>query len=83
MKGFPETGIAYVSRIVEFAESLELAAERGQALPEIGAGLRVIPFEAVMLAIKVEEERVVVLRVLHRSQDWVTQLQHTVDSGKR
>jgi len=44
------------------------------ALTDIRAGLRAIPFEAVVLAVLVEDNSVVVLRVFHGSQDWLKQL---------
>ena len=74
MRGAPVSGRRYLDRIVAFAKSLDLAAERGIALTDIRPGLRAIPFEAVVLAVLVEDNAVVVLRVFHGSQNWLRRL---------
>lgn len=74
LQGAPEAATRYVGKIMTFARSLDLAAERGRDLSEIRAGLRAIPFESVVLAALVEDDAVVVLRIFHGSQDWLKQL---------
>jgi plasmid stabilization system protein ParE len=69
-QGFPKTATSYIRRIQAFAKALDLAAERGEQHPEIGDGIRTIAFESVVVAVRTEDSRVVVLRVFHSSQDW-------------
>jgi len=68
--GAPKSATAYIRRIQAFARSLELAAERGTSLDPVDPGLRVIPFESVVLAVRVRATEVVVVRVLHAGRDW-------------
>lgn len=75
------SGRRYVSRIVDFAQSLELAPERGTSFDDLRPGLRAIPFESVVLAVLVEDDAVIVLRVFHGSQDWLKQLRNTVSNA--
>jgi toxin ParE1/3/4 len=69
-QGAPQSATAYIRRIQAFARSLALAAERGTPLDELDPGLRVIPFESVVLAVRVRSTDVVVVRVLHAARDW-------------
>ena len=70
LAGAPQSGHAYLERIEAFIRSLDIAAERGTLLEEIDPGLRSIPFESVVLAIRIREEGVSVVRVFHASQNW-------------
>lgn len=78
----PRTATAYIRRIREFAASLDIAAERGTALDEIDPGLRSIPFESVVLAIRVSDTTVTVVRVFHASQDWAKLLRRQAQAGR-
>lgn len=69
-RGAPKTAGAYVKRIVAFARSLDVAPERGIIIPVPGANIRGIAFESVVLAIRIREHDVTVVRVYHASQDW-------------
>ena len=79
----PPTATAYVRRIRDFAASLDIAAERGSPLDEIDPGLRSVPFESVVLAIRVEDSVVTVVRVFHASQDWAKLLRRQVQTSRR
>ena len=74
LAGAPRTASAYVRRIQKFARSLNLAAERGTSILEVDPGLRSIPFESDILAVRVRESEVLVVRFLHSSRDWVHEL---------
>lgn len=74
LQGSPKTATAYVRRIQAFARSLDIAAERGTSLENIDPGLRTIPFESVVLAVRVENKTVIIARVFHASQDWAKTL---------
>jgi plasmid stabilization system protein ParE len=41
----------------------------------VDPGLRSIPFESVVLAVRVTETTATVARVFHHSRDWMKQLQ--------
>ena len=81
LRGAPKTATAYVSRIIAFAKSLDVASERGQAFPEFGVGVRVIAFESVILAVRVSERHVTVVRVFHGSQNWLKRLRNEIERG--
>lgn len=69
--GAPDTALAYVERIEVFCKSLDIASERGTARDDVRPGLRVIGFErSASIAFMVEEDRVVVLRVLYGGRNW-------------
>jgi toxin ParE1/3/4 len=79
----PRTATAYIRRIRDFAASLDIAAERGTALDDIDPGLRSIPFESVVLAVRVGESTVTVVRILHASQDWAKLLRREAQARLR
>lgn len=61
----------YEARIRRFCEGLDLGAERGSLRDDVRPGLRVIGFERrIAVAFAVEEDRVVVLRILSGGRDW-------------
>jgi toxin ParE1/3/4 len=69
-QGSPKVASAYLRRIQSFIRGLVLASERGLARDDVAPGLRMIPFESVIVAVLIQENIVVVLRVFHGSQDW-------------
>ena len=61
----------YIDRLVAFCKRLDMAAERGRSAGHIRPGLRVLGFERrVNVAFVVEEDEVVILRVLSGRRDW-------------
>lgn len=51
-------------------ETLSAASERGLSRPDIIPGLRVIGFGRTTIAVVVEDDVAVVIRVFHGGQDW-------------
>ena len=78
--GAPRTATAYIQRIRDFTASLDIAAERGTALDDIDPGLRSIPFESVVLAVRVRDSTVTLVRVFHASQDWAKLLRRDAEA---
>ena len=61
----------YLNRLEDYCNNLDLASERGQLRDDIRPGLRVVGFERrVAIALLVDAERVVVLRLFYGGQDW-------------
>ena len=61
----------YVYRIETFITNLDIASERGQLRGDIRSGLRVVGFEKrLVVAFRVDESRVTILRVFARGQNW-------------
>lgn len=83
LQGSPKSATAYLRRIQAFASRLDIASERGTSLDEVDPGLRTIPFESVILAIRVRDATVTVARVFHASQDWAKQLRRDVEARGR
>jgi toxin ParE1/3/4 len=73
--GSPASALNYLQRIQDFINGLDIAAERGTTLDIVDPGLRSIPFESVVLAVRVTETTATVARVFHHSRDWMKQLQ--------
>jgi plasmid stabilization system protein ParE len=67
LQGSPKVASAYLRRIQSFIRGLSIAAERGLARDDMVPGLRMIPFESVIIAVLVQESAVVILRVFHGS----------------
>lgn len=66
----PRSAEAYIDRLLDFADQLRLFPERGTKRDEIKQGLRTIGFERrVSIAFIVEENKVVVLRVLYAGRE--------------
>ena len=80
-QGAPKTASAYIRRIQKFVGLLKTASERGIPHHDLVAGLRMIPFESVMLAVRVEERTVVVLRIFHSAQDWAHELREYAEDN--
>ena len=74
-EGAPQAARAYVRRIPNFIVSMNIASERGQRRDDLAPGLRLVSFESVMIATRVDDTSIVILRVFHGGQDWQTALQ--------
>lgn len=74
LNGSPRNAERYIRRIQAFTKTLDVAAERGTDLSHIDPGLRAVPFESVMLAVRVTDTHAIVARVFHHSQDWLKAL---------
>jgi len=71
------TAATFMARLEARISRLDLAAERGTARDDIEPGLRIVPIdERVLVAIKVYDAEVVVLRVFYGGQDWEAVLRH-------
>ena len=67
----PDVALAYVGRLQEFCQRLEVGSERGRARDDIRPGLRIIGFERrITIAFVVDPERVVILRLFYAGRDW-------------
>lgn len=65
-----ETGLRFVSRIVDRCEKIGDAPHGGRRRDDLDAGLRTIAFErAALIIYGVEDDRVVILNVLYRGRD--------------
>lgn len=66
-----DAAFCYITRVQKFAMQLDVGAERGTERSDIRPDLRVIGFERrLSLAFKVEQDRVVILRILRGGRDW-------------
>jgi toxin ParE1/3/4 len=66
-----QTALKYISRISNFCEGMEVAAERGTLRNDLREGLRIVGFERkLVVAFTVELKRVVILRIFTRGQNW-------------
>jgi nucleoside-diphosphate-sugar epimerase len=81
INGSPRNGERYIRRIQAFANTLDIAAERGTDLGYIDPGLRAVPFESVMLAVRVTETKAIVTRVFHQSQNWLEDLKKAASAN--
>lgn len=62
---------AYVSRIEAFCRSLDRFSQRGRQRDDLIEGLRTVVFESrALIAYRVAEDRVLILRVIHGAQDY-------------
>lgn len=69
-KSDPEIAENYISRIIEHCEALRDFPNRGTSREGLSAGLRTISFERkATIAYEVEEQAVLILRVLHHGRD--------------
>jgi toxin ParE1/3/4 len=65
------TAETFVSRIIEFCESLDIASERGHRRNDVKEGIRIVGFERrVTIAFAVHDDRVDVLRIFRAGRDW-------------
>lgn len=83
LQGAPVAAAAYLRRIRAFIASLDVATERGTLLEDIEPGFRAIPFESVVIAVRVEPTKGTVVRVLHASQDWLRELRREAVVSRR
>lgn len=83
LRGSPKSATAYLRRIQAFANGLDLASERGSSLEDVDPGLRSIPFESVILAVRVRDDIVTVARVFHASRDWAKHLRRDAEARGR
>lgn len=74
-RGAPISGKAFVGRIRAYIKTLDTASERGQRLDDVAAGLRLVSFEGVSIAVHVDDHTVTVLRVLYGGRDVRTALE--------
>ena len=71
LSGSSITADRYVDRISGFLSSLNIFPERGTVRDEVRTGLRIIGFErSASVAFVVEEDNVVVLRILAKGQEF-------------
>lgn len=67
----PSVALAYLERIEAYCGGFDLASERGTRRDDVRAGLRIVGFERrATIAFTVDEEEVLVLRVLYGGQDF-------------
>jgi len=67
--------VEYVERIQQRIETLSYGSERGTLRGDVRPGLRAIGLmKSVTLAFFVEEDAVVIVRVLYGGQDWQSEL---------
>ena len=67
----PERAAAFVGRIRKFCASLAEFPERGRLREEFGPNIRTLSFERrVVVAYKVEQRTVLILRVFYAGQDY-------------
>lgn len=70
-KDSPLRAIAFVRRIKSRCETLSLMAERGPLRPDLGEGVRLLLCERrVVIAYRVEEASVTVLRIFYAGLDY-------------
>lgn len=71
LQGAPMTARSYAERLKAFITRLDLASERGLIRSDIRPGLRILPFEKrAVVAIRVQDDRVTILRIFSNGQDW-------------
>lgn len=64
------TAETFVSRIIEFCGSLDIASERGHRRNDVKEGIRIIGFERrVTIAFAVHDDRVDILRIFRAGRD--------------
>ena len=67
----PSVALTYLERVEAFCQRLSTGSERGHLRTDIRPGLRIIGFERrLTIAFSVDDERVTVLRVFSRGQNW-------------
>ena len=70
-KAGERVAIGYLERIESFCLGFELASERGHRRDDIRAGVRIIGFERrITVAFMVDDDRVTILRLFSKGQDW-------------
>lgn len=72
--GLPRTAKAFVDRIDERCDRLGEVLFAGRARDDIFVGLRLVPFESVMIAYLVTDEAVIITNVFYGGMDYETLL---------
>lgn len=63
--------IAYLRRVRTYLAGFDLASERGSSREDMRPGLRLIGFERrITIAFTVDEQEVMIQRVIYGGQDW-------------
>jgi toxin ParE1/3/4 len=66
----PETAESYVSRIIDFCDSLREFPNRGSPRDDLAPGIRTNVFESrVVIAYAVSDDAVTIVRILNRGRD--------------
>lgn len=67
----PATALSWTERLEGWCMGFELASERGHLREDIRPGLRIVGFERrVTVALVVEDDRVIILRVFYAGRNW-------------
>ncbi len=71
----PSVALSYLERIETYCSSFDVASERGTKRDDVRPGLRIVGFERrVTIAFTVDNEKVLILRLLYGGQDWEERL---------
>ena len=71
----PAVADRYLDRLAAWCRGFDLASERGTLRDDIRPGLRIVGFERrITIALMVEEDRVVILRLYYGGRDWPSDL---------
>lgn len=65
-----DAAIRVTDRLTDHIGGLKVAAERGQDRSDIRANLRVTPFERAVIALMVDDDEVLILRIFYGGEDW-------------
>ncbi len=70
------TAEEFVSRIIDFCNSLDIASDRGMQRYDLMPGLRIVGFERrVTVAFAVHDSRVDILRIFRAGRDWESEFE--------
>lgn len=65
------TAFGYIERLQDYCKGFDLASERGHRRDDIRLGLRIVGFERrVTIALAVDENAIVILRLFYGGQNW-------------
>jgi toxin ParE1/3/4 len=68
-KSDPETAECYVSRIIDFCDSLNQFPNRGTPRGDLATGIRTIVFESRVIVAYIVAGDVTIVRILNRGRD--------------
>lgn len=69
--GTPEVAIGFVRRIRARCEKIGHVPEGGMPRPDLGAGIRMVPFErSAMIAYRVHDDAVEILNIFYGGRDY-------------
>lgn len=69
--GPPEVALAFLQRIRARCAKIGLAPEGGVARPDLGAGIRLVPFEkSAVVAYRVHDDAVEIVNVFYGGRDY-------------